>query len=270
VHYLKGIFGIKDLKRMQKFIEKITREAGEIVLSYFRKNIRSSYKEGTSLDIVTEADFKANEFLVKKIKEKFPEHGIISEEMDDDNESAEYVWIIDPLDGTHNFFGGLTIFNVVVTLTRKMNPEITAIYDPISREMLLARRGKGVRLDGAKLKCSALKKLESSVGTMSPVIYPEDYFYWDRIIGLGKKRKFIFNILGSCSKSAYAVARGSKDWHVSFDRHVWDIIPAIHVMSEAGCKATNLKGKKWKPGDIGFVAANKYLHGQLIKVLNKK
>ena len=87
---------------MQNFIEKITREAGEIVAGYFRKKVKAGYK-GSNLDVVTEADFKVNEFLVEKIREKFPDHGIISEEMDDYNKDAEYVWIIDPLDGTHNF-----------------------------------------------------------------------------------------------------------------------------------------------------------------------
>ena len=151
-----------------------------------------------------------------------------------------------------------------------MIPEITAIYDPVSREMLLAKSGKGARLNGVKINCSKRKKLEDTVGLMSSVIYPEDYDRWNLIIGLGKKRKFFLNVFGSCSKNAYAIARGSKDWHVSFDRYIWDIMPAIHVMEEAGCKVTNLEGKKWRPGDFGFVAANKYLHKRLMEVLNKK
>ncbi|MFA6106844.1 MAG: inositol monophosphatase [Patescibacteria group bacterium] len=260
----------EDMDKTQTFIEKITREAGEIVLSYFRKNIRASYKEGTSLDIVTEADFKANEFLVKKIKEKFPEHGIISEEMEDENKGAEYVWIIDPLDGTHNFFGGLAIFNVVVTLTRKMTPAITAIYDPVSREMLLAQKGRGVKINGVKVRCSDKKNLDNSVGLLNPIIKAKEIFYWSAILRLAKKNNVFVNIFGSSSKSAYALARGSKDWWLSFDIHPWDNIPAVHVLTEAGCRVINLEGNKWKPGDSGFVAANKYLHKHLINVLNNK
>jgi len=252
---------------MEKFIEKITKEAGKIVIGLY-KNVKPREKTGRQ-DLVTEADHKANRYFIDTIKKNFPEHGIISEEMDDEKTDAEFVWVIDPIDGTYNYAKGIPLFSIAVSFTRRLVPQFSAIYDPVNGEFLIAKAGKGVYLNGKKVHCAKVRKLEDSRGNFCSCVGPKYNQYWNSLLRLGKEKNIFISIFGSAAKAAHSVAIGARDWHVSFDEYLWDLIPEIHVLKESGCKVTNLKGKPWKPGDKGYIAANKYLHKQLLKVFSK-
>lgn len=249
---------------MEKFIEELARKAGEIVMGYYKKGIKAIPKASPT-DVVTDADFKANRYLVDTIKEALPDHGIISEEMGSENTDAEYVWVIDPLDGTNNFSKGIPMFGVVISLTKKMEPQFSAIYDPVADEYIMAKAGQGVFLNGVKTECSKIKKITDSWGCLYPFKRPKDAPLWNKFLELELKKEFAFSAYGSACKTTQFVASGRRDWIISFDSYIWDLIPEIHILRESGCKVTNFSGEEWKPGDIGFIAANPDLHKELIK-----
>src|SRR3989339_1735679 len=99
----------------EKFLKKIIVKAGKETLKYFGK-VGVKYTKKHIADVVTEADLKSSSIIVSAIKKRFPEHGIISEEEKDHNNDAEYVWIVDPLDGTRNFATKTPYFCVLIAL----------------------------------------------------------------------------------------------------------------------------------------------------------
>src|ERR1700690_2607989 len=95
------------------FIKKIAREAGAAVLKRFGKDGVHYMKSANRFDVVTKADLLSDRMIVSAIKKHYPEHGIISEESGNVNEGAEYVWVVDPIDGTLNFSSGVPLFGVM-------------------------------------------------------------------------------------------------------------------------------------------------------------
>ena len=150
---------------MEQFIQNITKKAGDAVLSKF-KLVGVSYTKKDDHDVVTEADLLSNEILSDAIKEKYPSHGIISEEMDDYNPDAEYKWIIDPLDGTLNFSRHVPNFGVMTALSRNSEVELACIYLPALKEFAFAKKGEGALLNKKKIQCSNTEKWSKSVGLL--------------------------------------------------------------------------------------------------------
>ena len=110
----------------------LARGAGEILSAYFGVQILVEYKDEHQRDPVTEVDKKAQEYLVKEITERFPDHGILGEEDADDSESPapDFLWVLDPLDGTTNFLNGLPVYACSVGLLYRGRPLVGALYLP--------------------------------------------------------------------------------------------------------------------------------------------
>ncbi|PIR04082.1 MAG: hypothetical protein COV59_02770 [Candidatus Magasanikbacteria bacterium CG11_big_fil_rev_8_21_14_0_20_39_34] len=100
---------------LEIFIQKLVRDAGEVTRKYFGTKLVVTTKTSKS-DLLTQADLATNDFIVSTIQKEFPDHGIISEEMDEYQADAEYVWIVDPIDGTFNFSTSLPIYAVLIAL----------------------------------------------------------------------------------------------------------------------------------------------------------
>ena len=152
---------------MQEFIQSIAREAGELVKGFYKAT--KPVQKDNWVDLVTEADIQANTLLVERIRAAYPEHGIISEEKDEDvNIDAEFIWTVDPLDGTNNFSHGIPFFTTMISLLKNKEPILSTVYDPIHNEMVVAEKGQGVTLNGRLITCSKNKKWEESMGISSP------------------------------------------------------------------------------------------------------
>ena len=129
------------------------------VLKWFRGQYKIDLKSDSSP--VTIADRNAEEILRKKIAKYFPEHGIIGEEFGNENTNAEWVWTIDPVDGTRSFIRGLPLFASMVALLHQGNPVLGIIELPALGETAWAVKGKGAFLNGKPLKVSKKNKLHS-------------------------------------------------------------------------------------------------------------
>ena len=128
---------------MDRFIQKIAKAAGAAVLKKFGK-VGVKYMKSEALwDCVTEADLISDRLMVSAIKKKYPDHGIISEESGSHNPDADYVWIIDPIDGTFNFSIGVPQFGVMVCLAYRGDIVLSAIDLPATKEFFFAKNRKG-------------------------------------------------------------------------------------------------------------------------------
>jgi myo-inositol-1(or 4)-monophosphatase len=116
-------------------------------------------------DFVSEADRKAEHAVIRTILKHYPDHAILAEESGQQGDS-DYVWVIDPLDGTTNFLHGFPVFCVSVGLMHKNRLEHAAVYDPLRQELFTASRGQGAHLDGRRIRVSKQNSLERAlIGT---------------------------------------------------------------------------------------------------------
>lgn len=257
---------------MQDFIQEIIKEAGFLAKGYYHAGVTHTFKSNPG-DLVTEADKETEEFLVSKIQEKYPEHGIISEErVGEINPGAEYTWVIDPIDGTRNFANHVAYWCVMVGVTKNGKPYLGAIYDAMNDELFFAEAGKGAFLNGALIKVSKNEDAKTCFmvfntghnNTGSPYDSPayENYarFYNNMVGDTGRWFYSYGSMLCACH-----LAAGRIDSVVLNSGMYHDYLAASVIVSEAGAKCTNSVGETWKRGDMDIVVANPVLHKKLMK-----
>ncbi len=253
-----------------KFIQDIARKAGKVLKDRFGKVHTVRAKENPT-DVVTEADMAANRLIVSAIRKKFPAHGIVSEETGNHQEGADYLWYIDPLDGTFSFSRGTPIFCTMIGLSYKKQPILSTIFDPNVDRFYFAKRGKGAFLNGAHIRCSAQKTWAYSYG-MGPANLRrlEAVDMLQKFVTHARKEPFWLSSFGSLGVSVGYTACGARDWYMAglCDDH--EAPTAALLLKEAGCVVTNKEGKPWKMGENSILAANKYLHPQLLRLVRGK
>lgn len=253
---------------MEKFIKDLAREAGEIILEKFGK-ISVKYIKTDPTDMVTEADLAANKFINDAIKKKFPTHGIISEEAAEFQTHADYVWYVDPLDGTRNFTTHTPLFSSMVGLAYKGRMELAAIFDPVLNDLFFAARGKGAFWNEHKIHCSQTKKLEHSYGCTGARLTVFRVKLMTAFLEKAKREPFWLNMFGSAGTTSTYVASGRRDWYCGGEGLSWDYAAAGLILQESGCKVTTYSGKPWQVGDREMVAANPALHKKLMEIIKK-
>ena len=254
---------------MEKFVKKISTEAGTTILKRYGK-IAVKYTKRDATDIVTEADFAANKIIVGAIRKKYPDDSLISEESEKYIGTSDYCWIIDPLDGTRNFATGVPLFAVMIGRAYKNEMIMGAIYNPNTKEFLFAEKGHGAFLNRKRTHCSTQTSWSESYGIMNARC-SRNSFFLPKISLYNKKSLLGVNAFGSAAIDALYVATGRRDWKATrdTDHGLWDLaIPAI-ILKESGCVVTNFKGEPWSLKDKEIVYANKYLHPKFLKIINE-
>lgn len=252
---------------MEEFIKELAVNAGDIVEKKFGKAKITNHKSH-SLDLVTEADISSNKYLVQKIKNKYSDHGIISEELGNYNTNKDFVWIIDPLDGTINFAKGVPLFVILIALAKNGKIILSSIYDPVHKELFFAKKGKGALLNNKKIICSNGKYISQSMGMLSDRVNEQRIRILSELSRLNKGENFSINIFSSIGVSAACVASGRSDWVISVGGKIWDYAAPALLAEEAGCTVTNSQGKPWEFNDRNIIIANKNLHPILLKVVS--
>ena len=135
------------------------KEAGKIHLNYF-KNEGLLLKEKNPRDLLTKADVESEKKIISIIKDHFPEHKILAEESGMEKLKSEYLWVIDPLDGTANFFKGHRDFCVLISLVKKKEILLGVTWFPLTQELYVAEKGKGATKNGNPIKVSDESEIE--------------------------------------------------------------------------------------------------------------
>lgn len=255
---------------MEQFIQKLAKDAGKIVFSKFRK-IRSVKSKEHPKDLLTSADLAANNFIVRAIRQKFPEHGLITEERYAAAKiNKPYTWVADPLDGTTGFVHQLPSFCTGIALLKGKQPFLAAVYDPVHDELFFARAANGAFLNGKKVKPVVRTRLSECAGSFlhtrslaqrkkySLAIYQT---FFDHEISFIRPPAIIIN-------EVY-VALGRLDFMAGRDFHIWDLAAGYLIMKEAGVKVTNLKGQPWTVADKTIFAARPVIYKQYYPILKK-
>jgi myo-inositol-1(or 4)-monophosphatase len=254
------------LFNMEAFIKEIIQKAGETIMPFFGTAEVIHTKEKVT-DVVTKADLASQEVLVSAIKKNYPDHGIISEESKDYNTNAEYVWYIDPLDGTKNFASRVPMFGINVALAYKGGIKYAAIFSPPTNELCYAETGKGTYLNGKKIECSSKQDWKGIYG-VGQVGYGQKYAAFQEKLNQLSEGAWT-NSIGCPALSAIWVADGRRHWYIGPSRNSWDYAAPWLVAKEAGCVASNMEGTEWNPGDKGLVLTTKFFQPELLRIIKE-
>lgn len=256
-----------EMKEIISVSIKAAKEAGELLVNNFGK-IKTIESKGDR-NFATNLDKQAEKMIIAQIKSKFPDHGIIGEEGGTQKLTSDYIWIIDPLDGTHNFMHNIPIFGVSIGIMYRNNFIAGVIYMPVEKELYVGEKGNGAFKNNKRIHVSQTSDLKRcSISFDSSIRYTPKVM----LKTLDKLAQEVFNIrmLGSSVRALTYIAEGKLDASVEFHDWPWDFSGAVALIEEAGGKMTTLDGAKLTHQTKGYIASNKAAYQKIFKIVNQK
>src|SRR5580658_6754374 len=246
---------------------RAARRAGDLIVrSLSRLDSLKIDTKGRN-DFVTDIDRKAEAEIIATIRRSHPDHAFLAEESGRAGDS-EYVWIIDPLDGTTNFLHGFPTFAVSIAVEHRGRLQHSVIYDPMRQELFTASRGDGAQLDGKKIRVSTQRTLEGSlIGTGFP--YRMASAHIDDYLAI---LKAVMNVAagirrpGAASLDLAYVAAGRVDGFWEFGLGPWDTAAGTLLIQEAGGRVGTPTGTEYALG-ANIVAGNPKVYEGLLAAL---
>ncbi len=239
---------------------EIAREAGQLLMAH--RGVGFELKGAH--DLVTAADRASEQLVVKRLKERFPQHGIVAEEGGRAEMQSELRWYVDPLDGTTNFAHGFPLWNVTLALARRDEVIAGVVYDPLNRELFAAERGAGARLNGAPIRVSNTRVLNDSlVATGFPSrkrhLNVNIHFYYQlAMLTHGVRRG------GSAALDLAFTACGRLEAFWEFGLNPWDMAAGILLVMEAGGSVSGMQGEPFDLHGRYVLADNGSIHAETL------
>ncbi|MBI2654728.1 inositol monophosphatase [Candidatus Woesearchaeota archaeon] len=237
------------------------RQAGKVLLKYYGK--KEFVRQKSNKSLVATADLEANKVIIKIIKKHYPNHSILSEETGFENNKSDYKWVIDPLDGTHNFLHQIPFFGTSIALEHKNEIMLGVIIFPVLDITAIAEKGKGAFLNEKRIKVSSKKYLDHSF-IMIEFSYSKRKEKIDFLEKLVHKTIDVRNF-GCAIYGLLLIACGRCDGFVILTTNEWDIAAGFLIVEEAGGRVTGLDGTKWNPKQKQYLVTNGKIHNQLLK-----
>jgi myo-inositol-1(or 4)-monophosphatase len=246
---------------------QIAREAGEVIKEAFRTNFSVEFKTNEA-NLVTEVDTKSEQMIINFISKKYPEHGILAEESGGDYKNKEYVWIIDPLDGTTNFAHGLPIFSVSIGIQKNGETICGVVYDIMQDLLYKAESGSGAFCNKRKLRVGTNENLQHSVVvTGFPYDIADNPNNAIELFSAFLKKSRAVRRLGSAAIDMCYVADGVFDGFWEVKLNPWDVCAGSLIVEEAGGLVTDFRGK---PRDLfckEILATNQGVHKSMMEII---
>jgi len=255
------------MKRYLDAAIEIAREAGAILRDGYNSPKKISYKG--EVDLVTESDRRSEQLVVSRLRERFPDHGVVAEEGSSIPPATKFCWHVDPLDGTTNFAHGYPCFAVSIGLAENGRPIAGAVLNPVYDELFAAARGEGAYLNGKRICVSSVPKLATSlVATGFPTHQRKKSsninYYWQFTLNSHGVRRDGAAALDLCS-----VACGRFDAFWEFGLKTWDTAAGIVIVEEAGGRVSDLEGRPYQLGGPNIFATNGLVHEEVLRLAAK-
>jgi myo-inositol-1(or 4)-monophosphatase len=252
------------------FVDKLAAAAGDAILPFFRTSLSVENKSrGQNFDPVTAADRAAEQAMRALIRASFPEHGIVGEEFGNERTDAEYVWVLDPIDGTKSFISGMPAWGTLIALMRDGEPVYGLMNQPFTREHFSGDGGAshyrgpaGTRALHAR-RCGSLG--EATLMTTSPLLMDKTE---RSAFGRVEQTVRLSRYGGDCY--AYCmVAAGHVDLVIEAGLKPYDVIPLIPIIAGAGGVITTWDGGPAKNGGRIIAAGDRRVHAEAMKMLKE-
>lgn len=221
-----------------EFALTAAKEAGKLVMPYFRAGITSERKRDNSP--VTQADREAETLLRDRITARFPRHSILGEEFGEETNDRSVRWLIDPIDGTKSFIYGVPLFAVLVALERDNEPVLGVAHFPALGESLWAEIGAGAFLDGHAIRVSDTAKLEDALVLTGSIANFEKHGNLPKVLEIARNcftMRSWGDAYGHCM-----VAKGKAEIMMDPVVKIWDTSAVSLIVSEAGGRVTDFFG----------------------------
>lgn len=254
---------------MINFIKEITQEAAEGLLTYSKRIVGE--REGTG-NWVTEADLASERLLIDRIKARFPDHQILSEETQSQMEnpkSAENLWVLDPLDGTTNFSFECPNYSISVAYLEKGVVKNAAVCDPTRKELFWAQEGQGAFLNDERIFVRTDKSLSGALVHAGTPYTRENFEKTARMIDNVHKRGARVVILGSAVLGLAYVATGRLSLFFEVGLKPWDVAAASLIITEAGGMIEDIDKEFDLFNFQGIVAGNPVLIQEFLREIKR-
>ena len=222
-------------------------------------------------DFVTEVDHKAEAVIIETLLGAYPGHGILAEESGRAHgaKNSEYVWIIDPLDGTTNFIHGFPVYAVSIALAFRGQIQQAVVYDPTRNDLFYASKGRGAFLNDKRLRVSKRTRLaDSLIGTGFPFRKGDNFKRYLQMFEVVMQSCAGLRRPGSAALDLCCVAAGYTDGFFETGLSPWDIAAGALLVTEAGGLIGNFTGESDYLYQREVVAGNPKVYGQLVQLLN--
>jgi myo-inositol-1(or 4)-monophosphatase len=251
---------------------KAARAAGNIInrAALDVESVRISQKQVN--DFVTEVDQAAEQIIIETLLTAYPGHGILAEESGSEHgaKDSEYVWIIDPLDGTTNFIHGFPVYCVSIALAVKGKIEQAVIYDPSRNDLFTATKGRGAYMNDRRLRVSKRIRLQDCLISTGFPFRPGDNFKnYLHMMGDVMQRTAGLRRPGAAALDLAYVAAGFTDGFFETGLSPWDVAAGSLLVTEAGGLVGNFTGDSDFLEQKECVAGNPKIYGQLVSILGK-
>ena len=247
------------LNEFQHFIKTLAEESAKVIRTYFRSEI--SIEQKSDLSPVTIADKKVEEILRSLIQKEFPQHGVIGEEFGEEKIGSEYVWVLDPIDGTKSFICGALSFGTLIALLHNNKPVLGVINHPILNEFLIGDN-YNTYLNDKSVSVRNISSLDEAVLLATDHIKSEKYLGKEKFEKLINSVK-IYRNWGDCY-GYYLLSTGFADIMIDPIMSVWDKMALIPIVRGAGGIITDCKGNDPETGS-SILAASNSLHSSVLK-----
>jgi myo-inositol-1(or 4)-monophosphatase len=253
-----------DLSTFRPFITDLARESGDFIRPLYRQpGVAVETKSDQSP--VTLADRGAEELMRTRITQRFPTHGIIGEEFGSERADAEFVWVLDPVDGTKTFITGLPLWGTLIALLHRGQPVLGCIHQPVLEQLVLGDNLTST-LNGRAVQCRSTTRLEESTLLTSDTLAPAKQQNGAGFDALQNRAKMV-RTWGDCY-GYLLLATGWADIALDPVMNPWDIAALVPIIRGAGGVITDWQGGPAFPAQSTVAAATPELHAKVIATLN--
>jgi histidinol phosphatase-like enzyme (inositol monophosphatase family) len=252
------------------FVNELATVSGQAILPFFRSSIAAEDKSrGGLFDPVTEADRASEASMRQLIKRTFPTHGIVGEEFGAEREDAEYVWVLDPIDGTRAFISGVPTWGTLIGLNRNGRPCFGMMHQPFTSERFYGDcgsatyRGPGGERTLRTRRCTSLK--EATLSTTSPKLFSGDALRaYDRVESVTRLARYGYDCYAYCM-----LAAGHIDLVIETGLKAYDIVALIPIIEGAGGIVTTWDGGSAAGGGAVVAAGDRRVHDAALELLGR-
>jgi len=241
------------------------KSAGNILRENFKKKYQIIHK--SPKELVSEIDIKSQNKIIEILKNNFS-YEIFTEEKKTSEINEENMWIIDPIDGTHNYIAGLPFSGISIGLLKNNIFCIGVIYFPIENEIYYAVKGKGAFCNDKQIFVSKNDDISKSIINYDNQFYlsPKSFDYYKILI----EKSFTTRIFGVATRDICFISSGKIDGRIWNNTKIFDIAAGIVILTEAGGKITNFDGTPCNIQSKKVVASNGKIHDQLLNIFKEE
>jgi myo-inositol-1(or 4)-monophosphatase len=249
---------------------RAARSAGNVILRYMNRIDGLNIVEKQQMDFVSEVDKLAEAEIIKELRRAYPDHAILAEESGATGKGP-LTWVIDPLDGTHNYLRGIPHFSVSIALLEKGVPIHAVVFDPLRDELYTASKGDGAYLNDRRMRVS---KRENLGGAMIATGFPfrqrehltAQLDMTRALLGQGED----IRRSGSAALDLAYVAAGRYDGYFEIGLKPWDMAAGVLLVHEAGGRYCDFAGRDGIPASGNIVAGNLHVAKAMVDAIGQQ